>query len=107
MFPNQLLSFYPDNLQTNQVVPLGPERTLSRVEWYVLEPTRPGVAQELERSIAFAEQLQREDIAICEAVQRGLRSRHYDSGRYPVRGERGVYHFHGLLAKYLGEPTGA
>jgi choline monooxygenase len=106
IFPNQLLSFYPDNLQTNQALPLGPERTLSRVEWYVLDPTRPGVAQEVERSIAFAEQLQREDIAICEAVQRGLRSRHYDAGRYPLRGEGGVCHFHALLAKYLGEPAG-
>lgn len=107
VFPNLMLNFYPDSLQTNLVLPLGPERTLTRFEWYVLDPTRPGVAQEFDRSFAFAEQVQREDIAICEAVQRGLRSRHYTSGRYSARHENGVHHFHGLLAKHLDEPTGA
>jgi choline monooxygenase len=101
VFPNLMLNFYPDNLQTNLVVPLGPERTLARCEWYVPDPTRPGLAQELERSFALAEQVQREDIAICEAVQRGLRSRHYESGRYSVQRESGVHHFHGLLAEWL------
>jgi phenylpropionate dioxygenase-like ring-hydroxylating dioxygenase large terminal subunit len=35
---------------------------------------------------------------ICEAVQRGLRSGNYRSGRYSVKRESGVHHFHGLLA---------
>lgn len=101
VFPNLMLNLYPDHLQANLVLPLAPERTLTRFEWYVLDPTRAGVAQEFERSFAFAEQVQREDIAICEAVQRGLRSRTYASGRYSVRRENGVHHFHGLLAKYM------
>jgi choline monooxygenase len=101
LFPNLMLNFYPDHLQLNLVLPLAPERTLTRFEWYVLDPTRPGVAPELERSVALAEQVQREAMAICEAVQRGLRSRHYDSGRYSVLRENGVHHFHGLLAQWL------
>jgi choline monooxygenase len=103
VFPNLMLNLYPDNVQVNLVQPLAPERTMTRFEWYVLDPTRAGVAQEFERSFAFAEQVQREDIAICEAVQRGLRSRTYSSGRYSVQRENGVHHFHGLLARYTAD----
>ena len=42
-----------------------------------------------------------EDIAICEAVQTGLRSRTYDHGRYSALRENGLHHFHGLLTRAL------
>jgi choline monooxygenase len=38
---------------------------------------------------------------ICEAVQRGLSSALYDRGRYAVKRENGVHHFHMLLAEFL------
>ena len=101
VFPNLMLNLYPDNLQTNIVLPLSPERTLTRFEWYVLEPNSPGVAEEFARSFAFSDQVQQEDIAICEAVQKGLRSRSYDRGRYSVLRENGVHHFHQLLTRAL------
>jgi choline monooxygenase len=44
---------------------------------------------------------QREDIAICESVQIGLRSVRYDRGRYAPRVEMGEFHFHGLLGRRL------
>lgn len=103
VFPNFMLSVYPDNLQVTLVQPLAPERTLTRIEWYVPDPTRAWVAQEFERAFAFAEQVQREDIAICEAVQRGLRSRSYSGRRHSAAQEGGVDHFHGLLAKCLAD----
>jgi choline monooxygenase len=101
VFPNLMLNLYPDNLQTNIIVPLSAERTLTRFEWYVLEPNSPGVAEEFARSFAFSDQVQQEDIAICEAVQKGLSSRSYHRGRYSVLRENGVHHFHGLLTKAL------
>ena len=101
LFPNLMLNVYPDNVQVNVVVPLGPERTLVRFEWLVPDPRRPDLAGEAERSFAFSDEVQREDAAICEAVQRGLRSRFYDRGRLSVRREGGVHHFHGLLAAAL------
>jgi len=103
VFPNLMLNLYPDNLQTNIIVPLGPEKTLTRFEWYVLEPNSPGVAEEFARSFAFSDQVQQEDIAICESVQKGLRSRTFDHGRYSVLRENGVHHFHGLLTKALAK----
>jgi len=105
VFPNVMLNLYPDNLQTNVILPLSPERTLTRFEWFVLDPESPGVAEEFAHSFAFSDQVQKEDIAICEAVQRNLRSRTFEHGRYSVLRENGVHHFHGLLARFLGKET--
>ena len=55
----------------------------------------------IERSIAASHRVQEEDISICEAVQRGLRSKTYQSGRYSVARENGLHHFHGLLSRFL------
>ena len=101
VFPNLMLNVYPDNYSTNLIVPLGPERTLTIFEWYFRDPERGDVQEELKRTIEFSDEIQREDIAICEAVQRGLRSRTYTSGRYSVKRENGVHHFHGLLSEFL------
>jgi choline monooxygenase len=101
VFPNLMLNLYPDNLQTNVIQPLGHDRTLTRFEWFVSDEHRPGLEEEFARSMAFSDEVQQEDIAICEAVQRGLRSTTYHSGRYSVRRENGLHHFHGLLSRYL------
>ena len=37
-----------------------------------------------------------------ELVQRGVKSRFYDKGRYSVAREKGVHHFHRLIAEALG-----
>jgi phenylpropionate dioxygenase-like ring-hydroxylating dioxygenase large terminal subunit len=101
VFPNLMLNVYPNNYSTNLIVPLGPERTLTIFEWYFRDPDTSDVQEELKSAIEFSDEIQREDIAICEAVQRGLRSRTYTSGRYSVKRENGVHHFHGLLSEFL------
>ena len=53
-------------------------------------------------AIAFSDEVQQEDIGLCENVQRGLRSSTYDRGRYSVKRENGVHHFHMLLGEFLG-----
>jgi choline monooxygenase len=105
VFPNLMFNFYPDNLQVNVILPLAAERTLTRFEWFVAEPERPGLAEEFERSFSFSDEVQREDVAICEAVQRGLRSRFYERGRLSVARENGVHHFHGLVAEFVAQGT--
>ena len=101
LFPNLMLNLYPDNLQTNVILPLGHDRTLTRFEWFVSDEHRPGLEEELARSLEFSDEVQQEDIEICEAVQRGLRSNTYQSGRYSVARENGLHHFHGLLSRFL------
>jgi choline monooxygenase len=101
LFPNLMLNVYPDNYSTNLIVPLGPDRTLTIFEWYFRDPEREDVQENVGRTIEFSDEIQIEDIKICEAVQRGLRSRSYDAGRYSVKRENGVHHFHGLLAEFF------
>ena len=101
LFPNLMLNLYPDNLQTNVILPLSHDRTLTRFEWFVSDEHRPGLEEELARSLEFSDEVQQEDIEICEAVQRGLRSNTYQSGRYSVARENGLHHFHGLLSRFL------
>lgn len=104
VFPNLLLNIYLDSLSTNLILPLGPEKTLTVFEWFFLDPDSPATREASHRTIEFSDEIQREDIGICEAVQRGLRSRTYDRGRYSVRRENGVHHFHRLLSGALAAP---
>ena len=48
-------------------------------------------------SIKVSEKVQDEDVAICDAVQKGLASRAYVAGRLSVRREAGEHLFHRLL----------
>jgi choline monooxygenase len=99
IFPNLMLNVYPDNFSTNLILPLGPHRTATVFDWYFAEP---GAAErEIEETVAFSDEIQLEDIEICEAVQRGLRSSTYDSGRFSPQRENGVHHFHALYADCL------
>jgi choline monooxygenase len=95
-----MLNIYPDNFSTNLIVPLGHDRTLTIFEWYFRDPE--AAKNDIDETIAFSDEIQLEDIAICEAVQRGLRSATYESGRYSPQRENGVHHFHGLYANSMG-----
>jgi choline monooxygenase len=104
IYPNLMLNVYPDNFSTNLILPLGPGRTLTAFEWYFRDPD--AVRREVDETIAFSDEIQIEDIEICEAVQRGLRSATYDTGRYSPERENGVHHFHGLYATAMNLPMG-
>jgi choline monooxygenase len=104
IYPNLMLNVYPDNFSTNLIVPLSPRRTLTVFEWFFRDPGRPGLQETLRQTIEFSDEIQREDVAICEAVQKGLESRTYDVGRFSVRRESGVHHFHRLYADALTVP---
>jgi choline monooxygenase len=101
LFPNLMLNVYPDNFSTNLIVPAGPDRTLTIFEWYFRDPD--AAKKEIEETIAFSDEIQIEDIDICEAVQRGLRSSTYSTGRYSPARENGVHHFHGLYTSAMNK----
>jgi choline monooxygenase len=102
LFPNVMLNVYLGQMQTNVVLPLGHDRTRVVFDWYAAEPPAdPAGDAEWTRLLAFSDEIQDEDVAICETVQRNLRSRVYDRGRYSARRENGVHHFHSLLHEHL------
>ena len=63
---------------------------------FVLDETKInlGAGAELDR-------VEIEDEAVVEAVQRGVQSRFYTSGRYSPTMEKGTHHFHRLLCDFL------
>ena len=52
-------------------------------DWYFRDPEKPEVAEAMRRTVEFSDEIQLEDIAIREAVQKGLGSRTYSRGRSP------------------------
>lgn len=105
LFPNVMLNFYPDNLQLNIILPLDHEHTLTIFEWYFEQPGSGQGWESMQQAIAFSDQVQQEDIVICETVQKGLSSRAYTQGRFSVRRENGVHHFHSLVYDYLSKTS--
>ena len=103
IFPNLMLNIYPDNISTNLIVPLSHDRTLTIFEWFFHDAADSKVQERIQRAIAFSDEVQQEDIGLCENVQKGLRSSTYDRGRYSVKRENGVHHFHMLLGEFLGK----
>lgn len=92
-----MLNFYPWGLSVNVVRPLGPELTKVSFLPYIWD------ASKLEAGAGAAlDRVEREDEVVVEAVQKGVRSRFYDRGRFSVAREQGVHHFHRLLAEALG-----
>lgn len=101
MFPNVMLNVYLDNTSINIIIPIDHERTLTIFEWYFQQPGTGEGWESMQQIIAFSDQIQQEDIEICTNVQKGLKSRAYDSGRFSVLRENGVHHFQTLVHEFL------
>ncbi len=99
IFPNLMLNVYPDNFSTNLILPLGHGRTATVFDWYFNDPEAS--RRELDDTVAFSDEIQLEDIEICEAVQRGLQSATYDRGRFSPQRENGVHHFHCMYEELM------
>jgi len=95
-FPNLMLNVYPWGLSLNRVDPTGPQSCRVRYRRWVWAP-------ELQDQGAGAdlEQVECEDQAVVEAVQRGILSRLYARGRYAPKHEAGTHHFHRLVLEAL------
>ncbi|CEK10178.1 SRPBCC family protein [Legionella hackeliae] len=98
IFPNTMLNFYPWGCSVNVVKPLGPELTKVSFLTYVLDESKlgKGAGGDLDK-------VEREDEAVVESVQRGVRSRFYDTGRFSPTKEQGTHHFQRLLCEFLND----
>lgn len=101
VFPNLMLNIYPDNLSTNLIVPVGHDKTLTIFEWYFHDVESAAAKERIKTTVTLSDEIQQEDIWICEQVQRRLKSIAYDRGRYSVKRENGVHHFHSLWNEFM------
>ncbi len=110
IWPNSIPLFFPGtpSLILFQVVPLAPEKSLLRHDFYLLnrEPSK----QETKFIDWFCEVLNQEDVSLCENVQRGLHSRGYSQGKFVVdrdHVEFSEHHVHFFQDLVLGALRGA
>ncbi len=96
VFPNLMLNFYPWGLSVNIVQPQGLAHTRVLFRSYVWDANKLG-----DGAGNGLDQVEREDEEVVQQVQRGMRSRFYDRGRYSPTHERGVHHFHRLLCEFM------
>jgi choline monooxygenase len=98
LYPNLMINRYGPMMDTNWVIPHGHDETEVIFDYY-FTPETARDADFVEKSLAASDVVQKEDVDICESVQKGLGSSSYDRGRYSVKREQGELHFHRLLAK--------
>ena len=100
LYPNTMLNFYPWGLSVNIIVPLDVNKTKIVYRGYVWneELLGKGAGKDLDK-------VELEDQGIVEAVQRGVKSKFYDKGRFSPTKEKGVHHFHQMLenSRYLND----
>jgi choline monooxygenase len=101
IFPNLMMNIYAGVMDTNVVLPLGPDRCRVIFDFYFANIEGPRAQQFMSESIAVAHRIQLEDQGTCEEVQLGLASRSFDTGRFSVKREGAGYYFHQLLARWL------
>ncbi len=96
-----MINCYSGVIDTNLVLPIDPDHCLVHFDFFYPTEMLTSEPDKVHASILASDQIQQEDIGICEDVQRGMRSRHYRPGRFSVRREAGGYQFHQLLARQL------
>lgn len=96
VFPNLMFNFYPWGLSINIVQPVSLHQCKISFLTYVWkeELFNTGAGSDLNT-------VEMEDEEVVEAVQRGIRSRFYQHGRYSVTREQGTHHFHRLIAAFM------
>lgn len=99
IFPNMMFNFYPWGLSINLVQPLSQHRCKVSFLTYVWkeELFNTGAGSDLNT-------VEMEDEEVVQAVQKGVRSRFYQHGRYSVTREQGTHHFHRIVSSFM-EPT--
>ena len=97
IFPNVLLNIAPGRLQTNVVKPTSPNSCVVDFDYYFDEVSHKVIKNDIE----FSNEVQLEDIKICEEVQKRLESKVYNQGRISPQSEKGLYHFQSVLKEKL------
>ena len=97
VYPSLMINRYGPVLDTNLVVPVAADRCRVIFDFW-FDPSVAAQPDFIARSLAQSELTQREDIDVSESMQLGTTSPSYDRGRYASGWEKGIHHFHRLLA---------
>ncbi len=99
LLPNLLLSLHPDYVMTHRLEPVAPDLTEVYCCWYL-----PAQVSDASYAVDFWDLTNRQDLAACESVQRGVSSPHFQPGPFAPN-EDAVHQWVSLVARaYRGEP---
>lgn len=101
IFPNLMLNILPGRLQTNVILPEGTNKTKIIFDYYYSNIGSDETDKLIKQDQEFSDEVQLEDVAICELVQKGLNSGSYQAGPLCTKRESGVLHFQNLIRKTL------
>ena len=100
-----MINCYEGYMDTNLVLPVDVDHCRVIFDFYFSDVS-DARREYNQQSVLVGARVQDEDLGICEAVQRGLKSRAYRAGRLSVRREAGERLFHRLLAADLKSGLG-
>ena len=107
VYPNIMFNILPGRLQVNRVDALTSNSCQTVFDYYYSSASIEANPNRIKEDRLFSDQVQAEDIDICERVQKGLESRAYDQGRFSYDLEGGVHHFQQCLKRsYRGARNG-
>lgn len=100
LWPNFTLNIYPGpgNVSLNLFLPLDEHRTRAVYEYCFVDAVSDDQAQDF---VKFIDQVQEEDIVLCESVQRGLASEFFEQGKLMLTRESALQHFQKLVYRFL------
>jgi len=96
IFPNMMFNFYPWGLSVNVVKPVSMTETKVSFYTYVFDESTYNTG-----AGAGLDTVELEDEEVVENVQKGIRSRFYEHGRYSVTREQGTHHFHKMISEWM------
>ncbi|MDB5396344.1 MAG: Rieske (2Fe-2S) iron-sulfur domain protein [Rhodospirillales bacterium] len=99
-FPNLAINIYPTGMNIERMMPMGPNRT-KLVYSFFFQDVSPAAETKIAAAIGASLEVTKEDVQICEAVQRNLDTGLYETGRLSPRHENGVWYFQKLVREAL------
>jgi phenylpropionate dioxygenase-like ring-hydroxylating dioxygenase large terminal subunit len=102
LWPNFMLNIYPGpgNVSLNLIQPTEVGGTRAIYEYCFVDEVSD---DEVKDFITFIDQVQREDIVLCESVHRGMRSGYFDQGKLFLSRELALQHFQKLVYRFLAD----
>ncbi len=107
IFPNLMLNILPGRLQINIILPLGNNKTRIIFDYYYSDLNSTKTKELIRQDQTFSDEVQQEDVTICEQVQQGLNSGSYQAGPLCHKRESGVLHFQNLIRQALRPSFGS
>lgn len=92
--PGLFLNMYNWGMSVEQIEPLGPRKLRLNFRYFFHDPKQ---AKEYDETLAWSLKVVKEDLMICERVQRNLEAGIYDRGRLSLVFENGVIQFQQMI----------